>query len=353
MDLATTVLCIFSVILPIAADNTILETAVSLPKCLTSIDRYTCMTGHAQGLIDTILPCKPDYLQFIESQAAQCTTRHNNTSLYCYHAFSGLNISQSRACSSIMNSSCTPACRQFLMDTVNDGGCCVDTVFNSRFSRLVLGFDIRVAFKACHIQLPKACQTPFNIATPTTAAQYTYPEFWGKVVNYLCSRSVGQPYVNAITTDPDCVPIARHYTMYCGIANNHFCLDILQGSFPLMNPIQSAFTNPFLKNVTVQCANYTTFVNTCPKTCQSAIQAAISKFHCCINMFNDSVNQILLPHISGNVMIACGLPSPGQCKSVLQLTISNGTASTTAGIIYLFLALLTLGEKAAFGRLHP
>jgi hypothetical protein len=77
MDFASTVLYI-SVFLPsmpvLAAGNTVLETAASIPKCLRSIDRYTCMTGHAKGLIDAVLPCGPDYLPFIENQAVQCTT---------------------------------------------------------------------------------------------------------------------------------------------------------------------------------------------------------------------------------------------------------------------------------------
>ena len=132
MDFASTVLYI-SVFLPsmpvLAAGNTVLETAASIPKCLRSIDRYTCTTDHAKGLIDAVLPCGPDYLPFIENQTVQCTMGEDN--MYCFRAFLGLNITQSRACSSIKNSSsCTPACTEFLKDTVNDGGCCVDTVFN-------------------------------------------------------------------------------------------------------------------------------------------------------------------------------------------------------------------------------
>jgi hypothetical protein len=231
--------------------------------------------------------------------------------MYCFRAFLGLNITQSRACSSIKNSSsCTPACTEFLKDTVNDGGCCVDTVFNSRFSLLVLGYDIRVAFNVCSIQFPKACESPFNITTPITAARCTFREFWCQLVKYLCTLSVGQPYVNAIiATDPACIPIARHYASYCGHANNRFCLDILQGSFPLINPTQSAYVNPFMKNVTAECANYTIFMNMCPAPCKSALRTTLTEFSCCINIFNNSVNEILLPHISGSVMTACGLDS--------------------------------------------
>ena len=138
------------------------------------------------------------------------------------------------------------------------------------------------------------------------------------------------------------IPIARHYANYCGRANNRYCLDILQGSFPLINPTQSAFVNPFLKNVTTECANYTTFtLNMCPAPCKSALRTALNEFGCCINILNDTVNEILLPHISGSVMTACGLDSPGHCKSVLSI---SGSGSTTASWIYLCLALLTLSQ---------
>ena len=116
----------------LAVGNTVLETAVLIPKCLRSIHQYTCTTDHTRGLIDTVLPCGPDYLPFLENQAAQCTRGEDNT--YCYRAFSGLNTTHATLCSSIKDSySCTPACNEFLMDTVSDGGCCVDTVFRNTY----------------------------------------------------------------------------------------------------------------------------------------------------------------------------------------------------------------------------
>ena len=81
----------------------------------------------------------------------------------------GTNITQARVCSSITDSSsCTSACREFLQDTVDDGGCCVDTVFNLRFSLLVVGYNIQVAFNACNIELPPACEFPVNLTIPNS-----------------------------------------------------------------------------------------------------------------------------------------------------------------------------------------
>ena len=277
--------------------QTVLETAVLMSECLRSIDRYTCTTSHAQGVIDIALQCGPDHLQLAENQAAQCTL--GDDGVYCFGAFPGLNITQARVCSSVTDSSCTSACREFLQDTVDDGGCCVDTVFNPRFSLFVLGYDIQVAFNACNVDLPPACESPVNLTIPNSVEQCTFEEFWGRVVDYLCTASVGQPYVNAIiATDPVCTPIARHYASYCGRANGRYCLNILQGSFPLVNSTQTAFVNPYLKNVTSERANYSSFASDmCPAPCKSALETAIGEFGCCINMFNDTVNQVLLPHI--------------------------------------------------------
>ena len=153
------------------------------------------VSSHAQGLIDIALQCGPDHLQFAENQAVQCTS--GDDSVYCFGAFSGLNITQARACSSLTDSSsCMSACREFLHDTVDDRGCHVDTVFNPQFSLLVLRY-FRY-FDACNVELLPACESPVNLTIPNSVERCTFEEFWGRVVDYLCTTSVGQPYVDTI-----------------------------------------------------------------------------------------------------------------------------------------------------------
>ena len=101
-----------------------------------------------------------------------------------------------------------------------------------------------------------------NLTIPNSIERCTLEEFWGCVADYLCTASVGQPYVNTIiAVDPACTPIARHYASYCGRANSRYFLDILQDLFLLVNPTQPAFANPYLKNVTSECANYSWFAS--------------------------------------------------------------------------------------------
>lgn len=228
------------------------------------------------------------------------------------------------------------------------GGCCVETVFNTRFSLIVLGYDIQVAYNVCDIALPSACIAPIKIE-PDKADNCSFSEFWSRLVEYLCADSVGQPYVDAVLEilDHACTPIARHYASYCGRANDRYCLDILQGSFPLVNPTQNAYVNPYLKNVTSACANYSSITSDsmCPAACKSALQTAIGEFGCCINMFNNTVTQVLLPHISDRVMTACGLESPGECASALSIGDIDGgsvTAKASVALILISLGLLSV-----------
>ena len=100
--------------------------------------------------------------------------------------------------------------------------------------------------------------------------------------------------------------------------------------------------NPYLKNVTSERANYSSFAGHAPAPCKSALQTALDEFGCCINMFNDTINQVLLPHISGRVMTACDLASPGNSTSVLSLgRTASITAKASAAWIYICLVFLS------------
>ena len=80
--------------------------------------------------------------------------------------------------------------------------------------------------------------------------------------------------------DPACTPIARHYANYCGRANGRYFLDILQDSFLLVNPTQPAFVNPYLKNVTSECANYLSFASDmCSAPCKKGSHEKIKNIN--------------------------------------------------------------------------
>ena len=334
-----------------AEEQTILGTAVSAPNCLRSIDQYVCTgSDYGQGLADIALQCGPDYISlYAETQAAQCSSTEDGVP--CFGAFEGLNITTSaQACASLQlgddAASCSSACSDFLQKLRKSGGCCVETVWQTGFSQLVLGFDIQIAFDVCNVDNPAACISPISLVVPSTSETCTFSEFWSRLVEYGCSESVGQPYVdNIVNTDPVCTPIARHYASSCGRANGRFCLDILQGVFPIVDSTQHAFVHPHLSNVTSACNNTSIASDgVCPAACRSALEMAIEEFGCCINMFNNTDTEVLLPHISNDVMKICGVESPGACESVLIVDRADKPAyvSTNASAILIGLCVFLL-----------
>ena len=64
------------------------------------------------------------------------------------------------------------------------------------------------------------------------------------------------------------------------------------------------------------------------------------RFVCCINIFNDTFNEVLLPQFSGDVMTACGVESPGVCESALDLRAGSIIDRAIAVWAYICLALL-------------
>ena len=329
----------------LAAGQTVLETAVLTEGCLDNINRYSCLSStYSKDLIEIGRQCGSNYTAFVENSAVQCIT--NDDGEFCLGVFSELNVTEAATCSSAETSSCTTTCRDFLQATVNTGECCFNTVFNERFSQLVLGYNIQAALVACNVEAPPSCDSQFDVTTPTNSESCTFPEFWGRIVEFLCTPSVGQPYVDDILKNPECTPIARHFANFCGRGpNDRFCLDILQGSYPLVNPTQTAFVNPSLSEAISQCANYSSFSSDmCPESCKSALKTAIDEFGCCINLFNDTVNEVLLPHFGGDVMSECGLEPPGLCSNDIVLARGSGTAlrAAIAAWIYVCLTLLVV-----------
>lgn len=322
----------------VVGQQTVLEQAASIEECVDNINVYSCLSStYSKDLIQISLECGSDFNLFANNFAAQCI--RNGDGEFCFGVLSELNLTEAAACSEAINSSCATPCKMFLEDIVHTVGCCFNTVFNERLSQIIFGYNIQTALVECEVEALPPCDSQFDLSAPTNAESCTFSEYWGRVVEYLCSAEVAQPYVDDILKNEDCTPIARHYSHNCGQGpNDRFCLDILQGSYPLVNPTQTAFVNPFLSEAISKCANYTKFsTDTCPESCKSALQSALDEFGCCINiMFNDTVNEVTLPYFSGDVMNACGLASPGECVNDIVFVRGSTTAVKTVAYTWMY-----------------
>ena len=63
--------------------------------------------------------------------------------------------------------------------------------------------------------------------------------------------------------------------------------------------------------------------------CKNALETAVDELGCCLNLFNDDVNEVLIPYFSDDVMEACEVTFPLQCKSDLVIEVSGGSAQVT------------------------
>lgn len=281
-----------------------------------------------------------------ENFAAQCIVGDDNE--FCLHLATAELFAQAVVCSSVTpNSTCTEECQDFLESTVDRFGCCFYTTFNERLSPLLLGRNVEVSLDACNVTvLESACENTFDLTVPSNADSCTYDEFWSRTVDYVCRTDIGQAYIDALLQNSSCTPLARHQINACSRGtNNTFCLDLFGGTFDPVFPLRTVYRHPELNNAITLCANYSTFASSggCPAHCQDALETAIDVVGCCINLFNDTINEVTLPHFSGDVLTACGVESPGTCES--DLTLGRAGSATVKAItawIYICLSLALL-----------
>ena len=352
MHLAATVILAF---IPLVACNGLERRQTKTPleasfirECFDITYRYQCEeSSYSQDAANVALKCGSAYLPFAEHYAAQCTRGDGGKfkGQFCFHLFTESTdyLMLGTECALVTNStsSCTTGCRDLLQSLVSELGCCFRTVFNELLYELLVGNSISVTLEACNVVASTLCDTSFEVTVPDNADSCTPSEFWGRLGNYICRTDINQPVYDALLKNPNCVPLARHYANSCGLGtNNTFCVTLLETSFDPMNVTRAVSRSPVLNAAVESCANYSSFkTENCPLSCQNALNVAINKFGCCINLLNDSVNEVFLPHFSGEVATSCGIQSAGVCKSNLQL---NGSTVVTATIFWIYILSLAL-----------
>ena len=323
-----------------------LETAVAMRECFDIAYRSQCSTtNYIQKGANIALQCGPDYYQFAETFfALRCAT---NDGEYCLHAvapYSKFRFGRYTDCLSVVNSSsCTPACLSYLQDAVDAAGCCFASFWKESISQSLLGMNFQIVLEACDFEAPPACDSSIvDLTVPDNAESCTYEEFWGDLVEYSCNPADNQPLVDALAKNPACVPLARHWVNLCGRGTDGtYCSELFQNAIDPNFPTGIAFEHPHLSNALKQCENYSSFQSApCPTHCKSALERAIDEVGCCINILNDTVDDVMLPHFSSDVMIACDVEHPGVCKSSLVVGAMAVTFRATATWVYIFFALL-------------
>ena len=319
---------------PVNRAQTVLESSLTR-ECWRLGYVYQCEDStYSRDAADLSLNCGQDYFVAAENYAALCTKNDAgnyrlNLPEYQFGTDESNRLSERimMSCSPIVtapsSASCSAECRSALLDLVEPQGCCFQTVFNERLSQLILGHDVDVFINACNITAPAPCDSSSfgELTVSSDAESCTYEEFWTRIIDYNCRPSVAQPYLDALVKNSTCIPLARHTVNTCGRGpNNTLCLDLFGTSFNPVFPERTIRLNPLANAVSVSCANYSSFQSEgCPLDCKNALETAVDELGCCLNLFNDDVNEVLIPYFSDDVMEACEVTFPPQCKSDLVI----------------------------------
>lgn len=315
-------------------------------ECFDLTFRSACEEStQAQDSANIALECGADYLPVAENFAAQCI-RGGESNDFCLQYFLDVNLVEGGAlCAQVNDSdSCTTECSNFLQATVTLMGCCFRLNFNERLSQLLLGRDVSIILDACGIIAEDACDPgDFNLEVLPDAELCDSDEFWARISNYVCSTNINQATIDAWLQNPACLPFARNSANACSRGtDNMFCLVLYGTSLNPTNPTRTIRLHPGLSNAFSQCSNYSTFQSDgCPSGCRDALQAVITEIGCCINNFNDTVNEVLVPQFSADVMISCGIKSPGRCEHDFRLTPSSASVMMITAWVYMLCLSLT------------
>ena len=297
-------------------------------ECFNLANVHNCeTTTYSRDQVNLALQCGASYLPFAENFATQCIRGGENNE-FCLNLLLDLEYMEGGAhCAPAMDSdSCTTECRNFLQAAVTRAGCCFRLIFNDRLSELLLGHNVSVSLDACGITAENACSTAdFNLAVPSNAETCTFDDYWTRTTNYSCQKDTNQRYIDALLRNPACLPLVKNAANVCSRGtNNKFCFDLYRTSLNPTDPTRTVRRHRGLSNAVSQCANYSTFqTEGCSSGCRDALQAVIEEIGCCINNFNDTVDNVLVPQFSAEVMIACNIPSPGVCEQDFRLTLSS------------------------------
>ena len=294
---------VIAFLLPLASceHGSLMEAGTS-EKCNKLQSDYACRdSDYSKSVGEIYLSCGPGYEESAELFNVICAIREDGE--YCIQIFAVIDADDSilesgKAC--VNSTDCSDECKTFLQGVVDDAGCCIG-VINEDYEQRLLGFDIDAALEKCSIDPVPSCEGTFDTTPLDDPDSCTTQEFYARHAAYICMNDVAEPFIKAMREESECAPLARDYEMVCGRGpGNVYCQDLLASFIIPSSPIDTANTHPELSGVLAACE--TASLDSCPGPCKTALESALAKFGCCLNTFNDTINDILTPQFGADVM---------------------------------------------------
>ena len=289
-----------------------------LIDCAAASIESQCSSGLAQETVDISLECGQDAI----ARSVSIACARNAAGTTCQEATTRITqeqLTMAAQCTGVVQTgTCPSACSEFLRTQRSNLGCCINTYVNTTDSPLYLQYRNLVDYRlwdVCNVDLPPdGCGNALPVNRPSNARNCTTTEYVNLLVDYECSSSAGQQFVDALLQNTRCYPIARLQVDACGRnANGQFCAQAIGQDL-----LSSESTDPLL----VSLANCGTSTSTCTPFCQDVIANVNDAYGCCVNVYNNSDIGLQLPSLSNSYWDSCGVETPGFCTS----TLSSSTA---------------------------
>ena len=309
---------------------------LNLLDCTATASDYQCSSGYNQRVVDIALECGGKGVAI--DVAGFCDRRENGD--LCIRATSRfikdtdtLTDGMAACVASLASGTCSPNCSSILEMAGRRLGCCL----NSNFTKAIIAFNDSL-WDICNVRRPPDdCVNDVSLDPPQNPQFCSSQELMGRIADYTCMPSIGQPLVDALLQNGNCNATANLYVDGCSSnTNGETCFSALQSDFLTDSTDQAAANNDPLFTALLQSCPFSPSGNSgeyqCDASCQSAVNNIDRTFGCCLSAFNISQDgeQASIPQLAYGLWQSCGVEPPGVCVgSTLGLSRQTSSATVT------------------------
>ena len=301
--------------------------------CSATATDYQCSSGYYQQFVDIALGCGN---KSIAMAIAELCQRIENGDFCVPATFRFLrdhtetfNQGGATCVTALTTGTCPSSCRSALQLVSSELGCCLNTNITKSFVTVNAAL-----WNICSVPQPADdCVDGLTLNPPQNAQTCSLQELIGRVADYTCMPSVGQPLVDALLQNSNCDAMARQYVDICSTnANGQNCSSVLQSSLVLnVNGIGPAASDSSFTTLLQNCSSSSLVSSSefqCDSSCESAVNNIANAYGCCVSVFNVSLDgvQPVVPQLSHGLWNSCGVETPGVCNvSTLRFSRSSVT----------------------------
>ena len=281
-------------------------------RCYGTILPQFCTNGLGQEFADLALQCGES--STVQDLFSLC--QRNPMGVYCGGIATGRELYDiSAACT---ENNCTSQCRNLLINTRNEFGCCINVLYNDTYTPFAFRYSL---WASCEVEpVPNDCtsstliQRPISIDPSCTSSSYGV-----RLGSLHCSTRYIEPILETLANENNCGNYSQSISEQCGVNEAGV-------------PCYAVNASSIYGNAHSVCATTTTATTSCSEDCRAGLQDLKSSAGCCINyIFNDS--DVNIPILAYEFWRRCGVATPGMC----EIQFNSATINTALNNLALIL----------------